>query len=76
MQPLLDEHQVAELLNRPVKTLRHNRSTGKGPLYLKLGRTVRYRPEDIRSYLKECEGTPRITRRIRTPPTPPPDARR
>jgi predicted DNA-binding transcriptional regulator AlpA len=53
LEPLLDEHEVAEILRRPVKTLRCDRSLGKGPPYLKLGRSVRYRPADIREYMTE-----------------------
>ena len=51
--PLLDEHDVAELLKMSVHTLRQWRSVGRGPGYVKLGSRVRYRPDDINDWLKE-----------------------
>jgi excisionase family DNA binding protein len=52
MQPLLTEDQLAELTAVPVKTLQRWRSDGTGgPRYVKAGRAVRYRPEDVEQWL-------------------------
>ncbi|WP_415714468.1 helix-turn-helix transcriptional regulator [Roseibium sp.] len=45
--------QVAEQLGLATSTLAKMRLSGAGPSYLKLGRRVVYRPEDIDSWLQE-----------------------
>lgn len=45
--PHLTEHQLAERQGRPVKTLQAERLKGGGVPFLKFGRTVRYRLEDV-----------------------------
>jgi predicted DNA-binding transcriptional regulator AlpA len=60
---LLTEKQVSKILNVSLAFLRRRRSQGTppgctpGPVYLKLGKSVRYRKSDIVSYLEEhiCE---------------------
>lgn len=49
---VFNEHEVANLLQLSVATMRHWRLTGKGPKWLKLGSAVRYRPEDVQAYLE------------------------
>lgn len=49
---LLNEYDVADILRLSVATMRHWRMTGKGPKWLKLGSAVRYRPEDVQTYLE------------------------
>lgn len=44
---LLTAKQVAERLQLSIWTLRNWRRDRKGPKYLRLGRSVRYRLEDI-----------------------------
>lgn len=51
MQPLLTEDQVAEAIAVPVKTVRRWRAEATGPRYVKAGRAVRYRPEDLARWL-------------------------
>jgi predicted DNA-binding transcriptional regulator AlpA len=53
LEPLLSVAQVAELTGRAVSTLEKDRLTGHGPRYVKLGRLVRYRPADVRTWLSE-----------------------
>lgn len=53
---LLDEHEAAQRLRRPVSTMRFWRTKGRGgPRYLKMGRRVFYRGDWIDEYLAACE---------------------
>ncbi|MBF6138693.1 helix-turn-helix domain-containing protein [Nocardia farcinica] len=49
---LLTETQVEELVHIPAGTLRCDRAKGRGLPYVKIGRRVRYRAEDIAAYLE------------------------
>jgi hypothetical protein len=51
---LLTETEYAGLVKRSVKTIRKDRLFGRGPRFLKLGRSVRYKPSDIAMYLDSC----------------------
>jgi predicted DNA-binding transcriptional regulator AlpA len=48
---LLNEYDVAKILNVSVATVRRWRLFGQGPRYIKIGASVRYRPEDVKAYL-------------------------
>lgn len=48
---LLTANQVAQLTSFPVGTLAYWRMKGEGPEYVKIGRWVRYRREDIDSWI-------------------------
>jgi hypothetical protein len=48
---LLDETRAARILGLSVKTLRRWRWAGKGPAFRKIGRAVRYAPDDIEAYV-------------------------
>jgi len=50
----LTEQHVAELTELSVRTLQKWRLTGEGPVFVKLGRAVRYREEDIDAFLEAC----------------------
>jgi predicted DNA-binding transcriptional regulator AlpA len=50
---LWTEIQTAEFLTVPVKTLQAWRVRGGGPKFIKLGRSVRYRREDLERFLDE-----------------------
>lgn len=43
----VDECQVAEMLCQSVRTIQKWRVTGNGPGYYKLGRSVRYRLDEV-----------------------------
>ncbi len=47
----LTEREVAELLGLSVATLRAWRHRGKGPRFLRLGRSVRYLPSDLADFV-------------------------
>jgi excisionase family DNA binding protein len=49
----LTERQVAEQLGLSVATLRAWRHRGKGPRFLRLGRSVRYLPADVDEFIRE-----------------------
>lgn len=49
-QPLWNEGQVAEYLSLSLKTVQMWRSRGRGPVYLKIGRNVRYRRADVPAF--------------------------
>jgi excisionase family DNA binding protein len=50
---LLTVREVAEYLGVPVQTLYTWRSNGIGPRGSKVGRHVRYRPEDVEAWLEQ-----------------------
>jgi len=48
----LTEREVAELLGLSVATLRAWRHRGKGPRFLRLGRSIRYLPSDVNDFVR------------------------
>jgi predicted DNA-binding transcriptional regulator AlpA len=52
----MNEQQVAECLNMSTAVLRKWRRLGGGPKYLKIGRSVRYRREDVETWLSSRPG--------------------
>ena len=48
----LTEHEVADMLGLSVATLRAWRHRGKGPRFLRLGRSVRYLPSDVAGFVR------------------------
>ena len=48
----LTEREVADLLGLSVATLRAWRHRGKGPRFLRLGRSVRYLPADVADFVR------------------------
>jgi predicted DNA-binding transcriptional regulator AlpA len=51
LDELLNDHEAAEMLGLTVDVLQAWRRKGLGPPYVKLGRSVRYRPVDIRAHI-------------------------
>jgi hypothetical protein len=54
---LLPEAIVARQLGVSLSTLRVWRRRGEGPRHAKLGRLVRYRPDDVLTFLEEHSST-------------------
>jgi predicted DNA-binding transcriptional regulator AlpA len=52
LNPLLNEKEVAKLLNLSVKTIQRYRLIGGGPEFIKINKSVRYSPQSIEEYLK------------------------
>ncbi|HEY8125991.1 MAG TPA: helix-turn-helix domain-containing protein [Methylocystis sp.] len=50
-EALLNEAQAANHLNVSVRTLQQWRVSGRGPLFTKLSRAVRYRRADLDAYV-------------------------
>lgn len=48
---MVGERAAAELLSVSVRTLQNWRQIGKGPAYIKVGRSVRYRVADLELFL-------------------------
>jgi predicted DNA-binding transcriptional regulator AlpA len=53
---LLTITEVADLLRKPVATLRWWRHVGIGPYSFKIGRDVRYRESDVRAWIDRQHG--------------------
>ncbi len=49
---LLAEQEVAKILGCSVSTLQNHRALGKGLPYYKIGKTVRYKYEDVSNYIE------------------------
>ncbi len=50
---VMNDVEAAEALDMAPTTLRKWRTTGRGPAYIKLGKNVRYRLEDLTAYLQK-----------------------
>ena len=50
-QRLLNEKEVADYLGKKISALQKWRWAGRGPVFVKVGRLVRYRMSDIESWL-------------------------
>jgi len=50
-QRLLNEHEVSDSCSINILTLRKWRSQKRGPTFLKIGKLVRYRPEDVDAWI-------------------------
>jgi hypothetical protein len=51
MSKLRSVKEAAEKLNQAVSTLNHWRVSGFGPQFVKLGRSVAYRDEDLDAFI-------------------------
>lgn len=49
--PLLDGVQAARMLGLHRRTLENWRCRGEGPVFLRVGRAIRYRPSDVNAWL-------------------------
>jgi predicted DNA-binding transcriptional regulator AlpA len=57
MQPLFDQRQAAAFLKLSPRTLERHRTDGTGPLFVRLGRLVRYRETDLRAWVEKAVRT-------------------
>jgi predicted DNA-binding transcriptional regulator AlpA len=51
MERLWDEDETSAAIGWTVSTLQKKRVSGGGPPFVKLGRSVRYRPSDVAAYV-------------------------
>jgi predicted DNA-binding transcriptional regulator AlpA len=54
MPELWDQKKLANYLGKSVKWCERARWAGEGPKFIKLGRHVRYRAEDVLEWIEEC----------------------
>jgi predicted site-specific integrase-resolvase len=50
-EPLITESEAAAILRVSLTSLRRWRREGRGPVYRKLGKSVRYRPQDLADFV-------------------------
>jgi excisionase family DNA binding protein len=55
IDPLWTVEDVSGYLQVPVKTLYQWRHTGYGPAARRIGRYIRYRPEDVRAWVDSLD---------------------
>ncbi len=53
MEKLIDEKQVEKFYGLKQSSLQKWRCLGGGPNFIKIGRSVRYRPSDIESFIND-----------------------
>jgi predicted site-specific integrase-resolvase len=53
LKPLLNEDRAAEILGVSVRTLQRQRVRGDGPRYVKIGKRVLYREEDLAAFIED-----------------------
>lgn len=58
-QRLLNEDEAARVLGLSIKTLQKRRWLRQEPRFLKVGRLVKYRLEDLQAFLNSCVIEPR-----------------
>jgi excisionase family DNA binding protein len=68
MDDLLTTDQLAALCGLSPRTLEKLRVTGGGPIFIRLGRAIRYRREDIEAWIR---GHSRRNTSEDSPPKPP-----
>jgi predicted DNA-binding transcriptional regulator AlpA len=51
LESLLNEHDVARIVGMSLASIRRWRLLRQGPKFLKLGASVRYKPEDVTAWL-------------------------
>lgn len=56
MPDLLTTSEAADYLRQTASTLAHWRSSGSGPQFIRLGRRVVYRKDDLVSYVDSLAG--------------------
>ncbi len=51
LETLITEHDVARVVGMSVASVQRWRLKRQGPMYLKIGAAVRYRPEDLKAWI-------------------------
>ena len=52
---VVNEHVAAEIIGVSVKWLRNNRRSPAAPPFCKIGSRIRYRPESLRTWVRQQE---------------------
>jgi hypothetical protein len=57
VDPLLTDNEFAGVIQRPPWWVKKQRNRGWGPAYIRIGRSIRYRREDVEKWLEsQLEG--------------------
>jgi hypothetical protein len=56
LSPLFTERQASAYLSRSVRSLRRDRRNGRGPQFVRLGRSIRYLKFQLDAYISACGG--------------------
>lgn len=59
VEPMMTMDEVCELLRTSKSTIYSMRSEGRGPVGVKIGRRILFRPSDIRRFCERNESGPR-----------------
>jgi hypothetical protein len=59
MEKLWNEFVVAEITGLSLGKLRNDRWKGTGIPYIRLGRLIRYRPDDVEAHIEQSRVKPR-----------------
>jgi hypothetical protein len=54
VEPLLDERDIAKITKRSLASIRRDRLMRKGVPFIRIGSSVRYRPDALRDFLGSC----------------------
>jgi hypothetical protein len=68
------ERAAAKYIGYSVEFLRHRRRAGQGPVYIQIGRSIRYRVRDLDAWLDAHAVKPRTRAVGRETPAPAPEA--
>jgi predicted DNA-binding transcriptional regulator AlpA len=60
---IINEEEAAEILSIGTETLRNLRRSRKGPVFLKIGKSVRYIMSDIEDYVERARVKPETRNR-------------
>lgn len=52
---LMSEKELARFLGISLSSVKRLRASGEGPPFVRIGRVVRYDPEQVRAWLRERE---------------------
>jgi predicted DNA-binding transcriptional regulator AlpA len=55
--PLLTEPQAARYLTRSASSMRRDRKHGTGPIFVRIGRSIRYPKTELDEFLAACRST-------------------
>ena len=54
LEALLDEKDIAHITKRSLASIRRDRLMRKGVPFIRIGSSVRYRPDAVRTFLAKC----------------------
>jgi hypothetical protein len=55
---MLSEGDLAQVLDKSIATVRRWRRVSQGPVWMKIGKTVAYDPDDVAAYVERAKHYP------------------